>query len=372
MKDGVFGVGVIGLSADGGWAAQSHVPAIIATPELALRAVCASQPESSAAAARRYDVDVATSAQALAARDDVDLVVVTVKAPRHAELVKSVLSQGKPVLCEWPLGVSRAETQALAAQAAAARLPSFVGLQGRAAPPVRYLRDLVSDGFVGQVLSTSLIASGRAWGPTFKARQAYTMEPGQGSTMLAIPVGHTLDAVAMVLGEFTEVSAVVATMRPTSCERETGRMVDMRVEDQVVVAGRLAGGAVASVHFRGGVAGRTNFYWEILGTEGEIVVEAGTGHLQIADLRLCGGRGAPAVLQPMTVPAEYHRVPAMVGRTADPAYNVAHAYQDIVQSLRGANSAPDFAHAARRKQLLSAIVAASADGTAHRVGPGGV
>jgi predicted dehydrogenase len=355
----VIGVGIIGLSAGGGWAAQSHVPAIAATPELKLRGVCASRAESTAAAARRYGVVAAASPGALAARDDVDLVVVAVNAPHHADLVGTVLATGTPVLCEWPLGASLAQTRSLASAAQMAQVPAFVGLQARAAPAVRYLRDLVSDGFVGQVLSTSVIASGRAWGESFKSRQAYTMDPNAGSSMLTIPVGHTLDVMAMVLGELSDVCAVVASARSHSREQETGRLVDMTVADQVVVAGRLPSGGVASVHFRGGVAGRTNFYWEILGARGELIVEADTGHLQIADLRISGGRGAPADIVAMPVPAHYHRVAALDGRTGDPAYNVAHAYQDVVASLRGAGCAPDFAHAVHRKSTLAAIAAAA-------------
>jgi predicted dehydrogenase len=359
----VLGVGILGLSADGGWAAQAHAPAIRALESVALRAVCNSTAASSAAAADDYGIGYASGPRELADRDDVDLVVVAVKAPRHAQLVEAALAAGKPVLCEWPLGVSLGQSQSLAA-ASAASAPGFVGLQSRAAPTIRYLRDLVKDGYVGRVLSTSMIASGRAWGESFKARQAYTLDSSQGSSMLAIPLGHTLDAVEMVLGEFRQVAAVIANLRPQVREVESGELHTKSTEDQVAIIGQLADEAVASIHFRGGTARRTNFYWEICGTDGELIVEGDTGHLQIANLRVFGARGGSSV-EPLNTPARYQRVPALAGRAADPAYNVAHAYLDIVDDLHGEGPlAPRFAHAAQRKVLLAAIEQSATSGVA--------
>ncbi len=38
----------------------------------------------------------------------------------------------------------------------------FVGLHGRSTPAIAYLRDLIAEGYVGEVLSTRVIASGGA------------------------------------------------------------------------------------------------------------------------------------------------------------------------------------------------------------------
>ena len=41
------------------------------------------------------------TAEELARRDEVDLVVVTVKVPHHRKVVTTALQAGKMVLCEW-------------------------------------------------------------------------------------------------------------------------------------------------------------------------------------------------------------------------------------------------------------------------------
>ena len=57
------------------------------------------------------------TAEELARRDEVDLVVVSVKVPHHRKVVTTALQAGKMVLCEWPLGNGLAEAKELAALA---------------------------------------------------------------------------------------------------------------------------------------------------------------------------------------------------------------------------------------------------------------
>jgi predicted dehydrogenase len=97
---------------------------------------------------------------------------------------------------------------------------TFVGLQGRSAPPLRYLADLVGDGYVACPVN----ASGETWGPLFSASEEYMLDRGNGATMLTIPFAHTLDALTMVLGELGDVTATMAVRRPLVRHVETGRL----------------------------------------------------------------------------------------------------------------------------------------------------
>ncbi len=98
-------VGIIGLSANGGWAARAHVPALAALDGYELRALSASSEESARAAGAKFGVPLTFGSAAEPARsEEVDLVVVTVKVPHHRELIVPALEAGKPVLSEWPLG----------------------------------------------------------------------------------------------------------------------------------------------------------------------------------------------------------------------------------------------------------------------------
>jgi predicted dehydrogenase len=145
--------------------------------------------------------------------------------------------------------------------------------------------------------------------------------------MLAVPFGHTIDALAMVLGEFTKLSVTTATRRPQVRNTDTGQAHAMTAEDQIAITGTLEGGAVASVHFRGGLSYGTNFRWEINGTDGDLVITADPPILQIGRLTVRGARGADAALSELVVPAEYELTP-------DFAHGVRrHRLLDKIQSL---------------------------------------
>jgi len=360
-------VGIIGLSARGGWAATSHVPALAALPGYELVALSASSPESTRAAGEAFGVPhVYDDPAALAASDEVDLVVVTVKVSRHHELLVPALRAGKAVLSEWPLGNGLAEAEDLVALAERTGARTAVGLQARSAPALNYVRDLIADGYVGTVLSTSLIGSGSAWGARVGPGQRYTLDESEGVSMLSVPFGHTAAALTMILGEFAEVEARTAIRRPMVFDPETGRDHPMTVPDQLTVTGVLSGGAVAAIHYRGGMSRATNFRWEINGTDGDLVITGVNGHLQFGFVEVAGARGDQSELEPLPTPAEYTLVPAL--DPATPAYTVGHAYAHLQSDLRdGTRTTPDFADALHTHRLLAAVEEAARTGVRQKL-----
>src|SRR5213076_1010481 len=153
-----LGVGIIGVSPVRGWAATAHIPALRALPKYEIRALSAHTAESARAAGEAFGVRaVFSDHEQLLTRPDVDVVAVTVKAPLHRELVSAALAAGKAVYCEWPLGRDLDEARAMAALAAEKRVRTIVGLQARQAPAIEFVRELLSDGYVGEVLSTTMI-----------------------------------------------------------------------------------------------------------------------------------------------------------------------------------------------------------------------
>ena len=368
--DKQIGVGIIGLSARGGWAAAAHVPALRAVEGYELRALSASSAESAAAAGVSYDVPLTFgTAEELVRSDEVDLAVVTVKVPHHRELVTTALKAGKMVLCEWPLGNGLAETEDLAALARSRGNRTVVGLQARSAPAVRYLHDLVADGFVGDVLSTTIIASGEGWGPEVPTPHArYLIDAANGATMLTIQVGHILDGVASVLGEFGEIDAVATTRRNTVRDVETGGVLRMTAPDQVAVAGRLVSGAVAAIHVRGGRNRGVNFRWEINGTDGDLVVSGPSGFLQSIPVEIRGGRGDDSELSVLEVPSSYHRVAGLAEQRDAFSYTVAHFYAQLFDDIKsGTSTLPDFDHAVRRHRTIETIDRAATSGRRQTV-----
>src|SRR6266581_2060365 len=152
--ESTLGVGIIGVSPVRGWAATAHIPALRALPTYEIRALSGHSAESARAAGEVFGVRaVFSDPKQLVGQPDIDVVAVTVKVPHHRQLVSAALAAGKSVYCEWPLGRDLDEAKAMAALASEQRVRTVVGLQGRQAPAVEFIRDLLRDGYVGEVLS---------------------------------------------------------------------------------------------------------------------------------------------------------------------------------------------------------------------------
>jgi predicted dehydrogenase len=355
-----LGVGIVGLTPGRSWAARAHVPALEALPEYDLVGVASSSAESAAAAARALDIPRwYPTVQELVEDPDVDIVAVTVKVPHHREIVDAALAAHTMVYCEWPLGNGLADAEAMADTARRHGIRTAVGLQARSSPTIRYVRDLVRDGFVGEVLSTTMVGSSGSMGASDPEHLVYLNDRSKGANVLTIPFGHAIDALCWVLGEFREVSATLATRRKTYVVTETQETRTRDIADQVLVNGTLVNDVVVAAHYRGGSLRATNFRWEINGTEGDIVITAPSGQAQAAELTLRGARGASSDLELLPVPAEYRVSPDGLPRTA---VNVAEAYARFAQGPSAPDQIPDFDDAVRLHRLLDAIERSAASG----------
>jgi predicted dehydrogenase len=353
-------VGIIGANPDRGWAAQAHIPALRSLPDdFEITALSTSRRESAAAASKLFGIPLAfDNHHDLVNRADVDVVAITVKVPHHFELATAALNAGKAVYCEWPLGNGLQEAEQLAALAQRQGVLAVAGLQARAAPAVGYVRDLVRQGYVGEVLSTSLIGSGMGWGPTVEPYNIYLNDRQNGATLLAIALGHAADALCYCLGEARELSATVTTRRKSFTIAGTGESRPMHADDQVCVTGLLEGGAALSIHYRGGQSRGTNLLWEINGTAGDLQVTADGGQVQLFELTVRGGNGAQSALAVLPVPAQYHLSPLR-----GPATNVAQAYARFARDYReGTHLCPTVDDAVTRHRMLDAIEKAAATG----------
>jgi predicted dehydrogenase len=263
------------------------------------------------------------------------------------------------IYCEWPLGNGLAEAEALAKRAKELGVRTAVGLQARSSPTIRYVRDLIRDGYVGEVLSTTLVGSGISQGATMSEVYAYLYDRKTGANQFTISFGHTIDALCWCLGEFREVWASLEMRRKTWTVEETGEVRPFNVDDQIVVGGVLQNGVVVSAHYRGGLSRGTNLLWEINGTEGDLQITADGGQVQAFDLTLLGGRGEDKSLSVMEIPAKYRTVPAEIEGFA---VNVAEAYARFAEGPSAVDQIPDFDEAVKRHRLLDAIERSAATG----------
>ena len=360
MSDKKLRVGVIGANPVRGWAHRAHLPALSALPDFELAAVCTTREESAAESAARFGASQAFhDHRDMLARADLDAVAVSVKVPDHYSLTMDVLEAGLPVYTEWPLGANLDEAQQMADKAREKGVSTLVGLQGRCHPTYLRLKDLIDEGYLGEVLSASLVQFGSGI-LAHDSDRTWQRDKTLGANTLTIAFGHVIDALCMCLGEFTEVSSVVGTRVDQWHETDTDTMVDVTSPDTVAVTGTLSGGAIVSAQSCSIPWLGSGFRLHVYGREGTLALEA-EEHPQTDGLRLLGGKASDQELSDLEVPGRLKWVPDSVP-TGSPL-NVAQMWSRFAQAIRtGERVEPDFDTAVTRHKLLDAIQRASDTG----------
>jgi len=367
-------VGIVGATVTvggSGWGARAHVPALHALPEYELKAVCTAHEDTALASQKAFGTDLAFhNFDDMAVCPDIDLVTVVTRVPAHYDLVVRAIEAGKAVYCEWPLGATLEQAEQMADLAAERTLYTAVGLQARSDPTLMYARELIQQGYIGEVLAVDFAYIGQATTRRGNGR-IWQSDRKAGANILTIGGGHAIDALSFVLGDFTEVSARLATTVTEWHNTDTGQTVPVDSPDWVSVSGRLQSHAEVSFLVAAVPAlpdGRRTF--EIYGREGTLSIGAGT-HGTVVERnpsvyhgpnQLFGARGKepPA---PMETPARFTPIPD--GVPPGPPRNVAQAYARLARAMaEGKPFDPGFAHAVKAHQLIGALEQSSAAGAA--------
>ncbi|MDE0034579.1 MAG: Gfo/Idh/MocA family oxidoreductase [Deltaproteobacteria bacterium] len=355
-------LGVIGANPTRGWGPRGHLPAIVPSRDVELTAVCTTRKESAEESAAKYGAKMAfDDYREMLACPDVEAVAVLLRVPAHYQVTMDALNAGKHVFTEWPLGKTRAEAVEMRDLAEARGLTHMVGLQARANPAIVYARDLVVDGYVGEVMACH-VSVARGGILSWPSDRSWQKDASLGANALTIAHGHTIDALRFIVGDFSSVSAVVSTQARQWLETDTQRYVDVTSPDNVLVSGRLASGAVASVYVAAIPWKAYGYGMEIYGREGTLVATSdNTPQLEVVRLR--GAKAGDSGLQDLPVPPEYTKAPAETPEK-EPR-NVGEMYVRFAEAIRnGTHCEPDFNTAVDLHRLVDAIAESSEQGRA--------
>jgi predicted dehydrogenase len=360
-------LGLIGASVSGTWSSRSHLPAVQASADIELMAVCTTRAESADAARQAFGARLAfDDYRKMIASPEIDAVAVVVRVPSHYEPTKAALEAGKHVYCEWPLGRSTSEAVEVAALAEAQGLVTAVGLQARVNPALMHLKELVEDGYIGEMMAVhvSMIRDGVLTRPSHRTWQR---DAELGANTLTIANGHTIDAMRFVTGDFARLSAAVATEARQWLDTGTNIWLDVTSPDNIAVSGRLGNGAVVSSHVGHIPYAGSGYRMEIYGRDGTLVA-SGDDSPQLGEVVLHGAKGG-SKLAPISVPERF--TVASSGTPIGEARNVGQMYALFARAIRGDKAQlPHFGTAVELHRLVDAIKGASDTGRAVTVGEG--
>jgi len=353
-------LGFVGANVSSTWSSQSHFPALLASPDVKLTAVCTSRPESAEEARQAFGAKLAFhDFRTMVLSPEIDAVAVVVRVPSHYEPTKAAIEAGKHVYTEWPLGRTTAEAEELATLARAKGVQTVVGLQSRVSPALLYIKELIDTGYVGEVLSCQ-VTTMRDGALERPSSRNWNLDASQGANTLTIANGHVIDALRMVLGNFTRVACMVTTQVQQIYETDTQQLVDVTSPDNVRVSGQLERGAAASVHVGAVPWAGSGFRMEIYGREGTLVTTGSVSSQRGEMLRVQGAKGSHE-LKDLTIPERFVYVPDDFPR-GDP-FNVGQMYALFAEAIRtGQSRLPTFDTAVDLHRFLDTIKQASDTG----------
>ncbi|MFL6086067.1 MAG: Gfo/Idh/MocA family protein [Mycobacterium sp.] len=350
-----FRVGVIGANPDRGWAKDSHIPALRSLENVQLAAVATSSRASADAAAAVFGVRAAyDDPRAMVKAPDIDIVSVCVRVPYHRDLVLAALATDKHVYCEWPLGRDAGEAAEMAAAARMRPVHVAIGLQAHMNPAGRRAADLIATGAIGRPLTARIFSSTAGFAPHLSATHAYLNKIENGANLITILGGHTLDLAILVIGAIESLDALTTLQHPTVTLTDTGEQIQRTAPDHLLVQARMSSGCALAVEVAGDRPPDTPFTFEVVGTEGRILLAGGHPNgFQAGRLTLSlNGERQWVDEPPDTLPAA--------------AVNVAAMYSALTHDISsGEHTTPDFDHAVRLTHLMDDVLQSA--GSGHRL-----
>lgn len=178
---------------------------------------------------------------------DIDIVHICTPNHLHKDAILSAMKHGKHIYCDKPLTATLAEAEEIAAALSTYRGTAQMTLQNRFFPATIRARQLVEEGFLGQVLEfrCCYLHSGSA---NPEAPLKWKLSAGAGGGVIADLASHVLDLTHFLLGEYGAILAATAIAYPERPSADDpGRKVPVDTEDCVMLLARMRNGALGHV-----------------------------------------------------------------------------------------------------------------------------
>ena len=278
-----------------------HVPAIRLDSRCELGAICDADPALVERRKTEWQCDRGTTnALEVCADPNVDAVIIATPNFTHREIAVAAAKAGKHIMCEKPLGLNAAEVAEMYHAARDNGVVHMTAFTYRFAPSMRYLRQLVHSGALGEPRH---FRSQRFldWPETSWGWRQYQDKAGAGD--LFDMTIHRIDFAQDLLGPLKSLCGAVARFAPRTRTPDGKSCPPSNVDDWSSIVGEFANGAtgvwegttLAKGYHRDGFG---HEWAEINGSEGSAVYR-----LHEPNTILLGKTGSD--LAPVTVPAEF-------------------------------------------------------------------
>jgi predicted dehydrogenase len=333
-----------------------HVPGINVDPRAELVAVC--DPNEALLAQRETDwgsIKTTTDVQVIADDKDIDAVIIATPNFTHKELTLACLEGGKHVMCEKPLGLDFSDAAEMYRAARDRDLRHMTAFTYRFAPSMRFLRDLVHSGKLGEPRhfrsQRFLDLPETSWG-----WRQYKDKAGAGD--LFDMTIHRIDFAQDLMGPIESVCGAVAQFTPREVTDDGKSCPPSEVDDWSSLIGRFKSGAVGvwegSTVMKGHHNNGVGFEWaEVNGSEGSAVY-------QLTDPNVILVGKYSGSMEKVPIPEEHLVIP---GSPRDPhagepstVFRYDLVWEFVSAIVEGRDAIPGFDHGASAQFIADAVL----------------
>lgn len=207
-----YNVGIIGY----GWVSSAHIPAINATSQARVTAICSSRPQDPDEVSRRHGGRIACyqDLDAMLADPEIDAVSICSYPQLHADQIVAAAKAGKHLIIEKPITLSLADTRRVAAAVKSAGVRTCVCFECRFSSQLLATRAVLDAGLLGR-LHYGEVDYYHGVGPWYGVYRWNTSKEAGGSSLLSAGC-HAMDALLLCMD--SEVVSVTSQATGSSSE----------------------------------------------------------------------------------------------------------------------------------------------------------
>jgi predicted dehydrogenase len=180
---------------------------------------------------------------------ELDILDVVTSRGMHFEPALAGIERGLDILCEKPLAHTLDEARTLYRRAEAAGVVTHMGFTFRYSPAVRYMCDLIRDGFIGDVYHVQGFEQNAQLIDPATPLPRIGFSPETDSGALHGYGSHLIDLARWMVGEYEQVVADMETYIGERPVLEEDTMEQVRVDDSSVMLARFENGAHGVMQF---------------------------------------------------------------------------------------------------------------------------